>query len=65
VKEYYDVVNVVFIHSLGVYGTAEVLGAFASKVKYKKDDVEYEELMENDEFSIIHEIVFTHIEEEN
>lgn len=64
-KEYYDIVNVVFIHSVGVYGTVEVLGAFASKVKYEKDGTEYEELMDNDEFSIIHEIVFTHIEEEN
>lgn len=64
-KEYYDIVNVVFIHSVGVYGTVEVLGAFASKVKYEKDGIEYEELMDNDEFSIIHEIVFTHIEEEN
>ena len=50
---------------MGAYGTVEVLGAFASKVKYEKDGIEYEELMENDEFSIIHEIVFTHIEEEN
>jgi hypothetical protein len=65
VREYYDIVNVVFIHSIATYGTVETLGAFASKVKYEKDGTEYEELMENDEFSIIHEIVFTHIEEEN
>jgi hypothetical protein len=65
VKEYYDIVNVVFIHSIGTYGTVETLGAFASKVKYEKDGVEYEETLENDEFSILHEIVFTHIEEEN
>ncbi len=64
-KEYYDIVNVVFIHSISTYGTVETLGAFASKVKYEKDGIEYEELMENDEFSIIHEIVFTHLEEEN
>lgn len=50
---------------MGIYGTVEALGAFASKVKYEKDGVEYEEFLENDEFSIIHEIVFTHIEEEN
>ena len=42
------------------------MGAFASVVKYNKDDIEYEHLVENDEFAIIDEIVFEHIvEEEN
>lgn len=65
VREYYDVVNVVYIHSLSVYGTVEILGAYASTVKYQKDGIEHEELMENDDFSIVNEIVFTHVEEEN
>jgi hypothetical protein len=64
VKENYEVVNIVYIHSENVYGTIEHLGAFASLVKYTKDDVEYEELLENDEFAIVDEIVFEHIEEE-
>lgn len=64
-KEYYEVINVVFIHSISTYGTVESLGAYASVVKYQKDGIEYEEMMENDEFSIVDEIVFTHIEEEN
>lgn len=63
-KENYEVVNIVYIHSENVYGTIEHLGAFASLVKYTKDDVEYEELLENDEFAIVDEIVFEHIEEE-
>jgi hypothetical protein len=66
VKEYYDRVLVVFIHDLKVHGTIEKMGAFASVVKYNKDDIEYEHLVENDEFAIIDEIVFEHIvEEEN
>jgi len=64
VKEYYDRVLIVFIHDLGVYGTTEKLGAFASMVKYKKYEMEYEEMIDNSEFSIMDEIVFSHAEEE-
>lgn len=64
-KEYYEVINIVYIHDEKVYGTVEKLGAFASNVKYKKDDIEYEELFENSDFSIVDEIVFHHIEENN
>ena len=65
VKEYYEVINIVYIHELQVYGTIEKMGAFASVVKYTKQEVEYEELIENDEFAIVDEIVFHHVEEEN
>lgn len=61
-KEYYEVINIVYVHEEGVYGTVEQLGAFASVVKYKKDDVEYETLLENEEFAILDEIVFEHVE---
>lgn len=64
-KEYYDRVVIVFVHSLGVYGAVEKLGAFASLVRYTKDEVEHEEMMDNEDFSIMDEIVFTHVEEEN
>lgn len=64
-KEYYDRIAIVFIHELKLYGTVEKLGAFASIVKYNMDGEEYEELIENDEFAIIDEIVFEHIEEED
>ena len=63
-KEYYDRVLIVFIHDLGLYGSTEKLGAFASVVKYKKDEVEYEELIDNADFSIMDELVFTHVEED-
>jgi hypothetical protein len=64
VKEYYDRVLIVFIHDLGTYGSTEKLGAFASMVKYTKNEIEYEEMIDNSEFSIMDEIVFTHEEEE-
>lgn len=64
-KEYYDRVTIVYIHDENVYGTVEKMGAFASEVKYQKDDVEHVVLIENDEFAIVEEIVFQHFEEEN
>jgi hypothetical protein len=54
---------IVFIHDLGCYGSTEKLGAYASLVKYIKDEIEHEEMIDNSEFSIMDEIVFTHIEE--
>lgn len=64
-REYYDRVLIVFIHDLGIYGSTEKLGAYASMIKYTQDEVEYEELIDNSEFSIMDEIVFTHVEENN
>lgn len=64
VKEYYEVINIVYIHDYKIYGTIENMGAFASVVKYTKDGIDYEELIENDEFAIVDEIVFHHVEEE-
>lgn len=64
-KEYYDRVVIVFLNEEGVFGTIDKLGAFASTVKYKKDDIEHEALLENEDFVIVDEIVFEHIEEEN
>jgi hypothetical protein len=63
VKEYYDVVHIVYIHSEQTHGTVESLGAYASIVKYNKNGEEIQDLMENEEFSIIDEIVFKHVEE--
>lgn len=64
-KEYYERVVIVFIHGEGIYGSVDNLGAFASIVRYIKDEVEYEEMMDNSDFSIMDEIVFEHVEEEN
>jgi hypothetical protein len=65
VESYYDRVLIVFIHDVGLYGTVDKLGAFASVVKYKQDGIDFEELLDNEDFSIMDEIVFEHIEEEN
>jgi len=65
VQEYYDIINIVYIHDEKVYGTVDKLGAFASTVKYQKEGIEYEVLLENDEFAIVDEIVFHHVEEDN
>ena len=62
-KEYYDVIHIVFIHSEQCYGAVEKLGAFASMVKYTKEGQEYEELVENEDFTIVEEIVHVHTEE--
>ena len=64
-REYYEIINVVYIHDEKVYGTVEKLGAFASIVKYTKEGIEYEELLENSDFAIVDEIVFHHVEENN
>lgn len=64
-KEYYDVINVVYIHDERAFGSVEQLGAFASVVKYTKNGEEREELLENSEFAIVDEIVFHHVEEDN
>jgi hypothetical protein len=64
VKEYYDRVLIVYIPEDNMYGTVEKLGAFASNVKYTINEIENEELLGNEEFIIMDEIVFTHVEEE-
>lgn len=64
-KEYYDRVVIVFVYEEGVHGTVDTLGAFASIVKYKdKNEIEHEELLDNEDFAIVDEIVFEHVEEE-
>ena len=64
-REYYDRVAIAFIHEENCYGTVETLGVYASVVKYTKDGVEVEELMDNEDFVIVDEIVFEHVEEDN
>ena len=64
-KESYDRVVIVYIHDEGVHGTVDKMGAFASVVKYTtKDGIDHEETLDNDDFSIVDEIVFQHFEEE-
>ena len=62
-REYSDVIYIVWLHDEQRYGMLEKLGAFASVVKYSVGDEEYEELVENENFTIVDEIVHQHIEE--
>jgi hypothetical protein len=64
VREYYDRIAIVYIHDLNIYGTVEKLGAFGSVVKYRLEDKEIEEILDNEDFVIIDEIVFEHVEED-
>jgi len=41
----------------------EKLGAYASMVSFTVDGKEYEELIENENFTIVDEIVHQHVEE--
>ncbi len=63
--EYYDTIHIVYVIEKEIYGTVDTLGAFASAVKYTIDGIEYEDLLENEEFMIMDEITFLHVEEEN
>jgi hypothetical protein len=58
-------VAIAFITSLQQYGTVEKLGAYASMVKYRQGEEEIQELMDNEDFIIVDEIVFEHVEENN
>ncbi len=62
-KESYERILVVYIQSLKICGTIDSLGAFASVIKYKLDGKDYEEVIDNEDFTILDEIVLTHIEE--
>jgi hypothetical protein len=65
VKKYYDRVAIAYIFDYSICGTVNQLGVYASMVKYVKDGVEVEELMNNEDFVILDEIVFEHVEELN
>jgi hypothetical protein len=65
VREYYEIIKIVFIHAERLYGSVESLGLYASKVKYQKDGIEYEETLDNEEFTVMEEIVIEHLEENN
>jgi len=62
--EYYDTIHIVYMIEKEIYGTVDTLGAFASTVRYTIDGTEYEEIIENDEFMIMDEITFLHVEED-
>lgn len=62
-QEFLEKISVVYLPDLKVHGTVENLGAYASEVKYSIDDVEYHELMDNEDFIILDEINIMHFKE--
>lgn len=63
-KEYYDKYLIVWLHEEQVYGDVESLGTYASVVRYKKNGIDYEETIENSDFTIMDEFVISHVEED-
>ena len=62
---YYDRIPIAYIFDEKTTGTVDLLGAYASTVRYIKDGTEVSEILNNEDFVIIDEIVFEHYEEEN
>jgi len=63
--EYQDRYRIVWIHEEQVYGTILSEGAHVSLVRYSKDAIDYSVYLENDEFTLMDEIGFMHIEEDD
>ncbi len=62
-KESAEVINIVYIYTEQCYGMVDNLGIYASEVTYVKDGIDYREIIDNEDFIIMNEIVLTHIEE--
>lgn len=62
-KEYLETIHIVYMPTENTHGIVEDMGLYASVVKYSLGDVEYEELMDNEDFIIVDEISLTHVEE--
>jgi hypothetical protein len=65
VKGYYDRIPIAYIFDERTTGTVDLLGAYASTIRYIKDGKEVSEILNNEDFVILDEIVFEHFEEEN
>lgn len=62
-RKYNDRFQFVYIFDERVVGEIVKEGLYASVVKYNKDGMQYEILMDNEEFTVIQEVGFEHIEE--
>jgi hypothetical protein len=65
VKENAEVISIVYLYTEGVYGMVESIGIYASEVSYIKDGINYLELVDNEDFIVMNEIVLMHVEEDN
>ena len=64
-KESAEVISIVYIYSEKCYGKVENIGVYASEVSYVKDGIEHVEIIDNEEFVIMNEIVLMHMEEDD
>jgi hypothetical protein len=63
VIEYPETIHIVYVPNENIHGTVGEMGLYTSTVKYSIDDVEYEEMMNNEDFIVLDEIVIMHFEE--
>lgn len=64
-ERYSERYQIVWIHEEQTYGLLTQEGAFVSMIRYTKDGLEYNTYFENDEFTVLDEIGFLHIEEDD
>ncbi len=59
-QEEYDKVvwQIVWIFDQSIHGTVIKQDAYASLIRYSKDGIEYEEVIPNDDFVVVHEVSF-------
>jgi len=63
VIEYPEIIHIVYVPSEEIHGTVGEMGLYSSIVRYSIDDVEYEEMMNNEDFIVLDEITIMHFEE--
>lgn len=63
-RHYQDRIQIVWIYPESVYGNIVKEGLYASLVRYQKDGIDHQVYLENDDFIVMDELGFEHIEEE-
>lgn len=61
--EYPETIYIVYVPNEKIHGTVDQMGLYSSTVRYLIDDVEYEEMMNNEDFIVLDEITIMHFEE--
>jgi hypothetical protein len=64
-KHYNERIQIVWIYEESVYGNIISEGVYASLIRYQKDGIDHQVYLENDEFIVMDEIGFEHVEEED
>ena len=59
-----EVYPIAYIFSEKVTGVVEEEGAYASLLSYRSNGFEYEAWLENDDFVVLHEVAFVHIDDD-